>query len=178
MSALLTTALKCAFFPCDLASYTALCLKFCGLPCIEEQTRVWGNLVQIFTSARPPLPEPSLTGKTERVSVGSATKSWTSLLVIPGPPTEVDITGFPSCLEVGAILPQEVVAGGEVFLTLLPQNKGTWPWRSRGWGPHSVTHTMTSSVFGRRSSVLGQEREGVCLSPPTPCLVMWVKRSV
>ena len=109
MSALLTTALKCAFFPCDLASYTALCLKFCGLPCIEEQTRVWGNLVQIFTSARPPLPEPSLTGKTERVSVGSATKSWTSLLVIPGPPTEVDITGFPSCLEVGAILPQEVV---------------------------------------------------------------------
>ena len=113
LSTLLCSALKCAFLTCSLAEYVTLGLELCGLQGgTEEEARVWGNLLLVLEGGRPPLPEPSLTGKSERASVAGATKAWLRLLGEgPVAPQEVDITDFPSCLAVTLTLPESVVAG-------------------------------------------------------------------
>ena len=82
----LSSSLKCAFLSAELKTYAALCLELSGLNCNgaawleEEKKRVWSNFLQVLDTGKAPLPEPSLTAKNERASVGNATKAWTQLL--------------------------------------------------------------------------------------------------
>ena len=109
---LLASALKCAFLCCRLGPYTSLSLELCKLEAGEEG-RVWGNLMLVLLSGKPPLPEPSLTGKSERASVATATKGWIKLLEgeQQGQVEEVDLTGFASCLEITLTLPETATVG-------------------------------------------------------------------
>ena len=110
---LLASALKCAFLCCRLGPYTALSLELCKLEAGEEG-RVWGNLMLVLLSGKPPLPEPSLTGKSERASVATATKGWIKLLEGEQQgqqEEEVDLTGFASCLEITLTLPETATVG-------------------------------------------------------------------
>ena len=114
LATLLGSALKCAFLCCHLSTYIALSLELCALDtAAEERARVWSNLLQVLQTARPPLPEPSLTGKSERASVATATKAWLKLLgeVGGGELEQVDITDFSSCLAVTLNLPETANAG-------------------------------------------------------------------
>ena len=111
LATLLASALKCAFLCCRLGPYTALSLELCRLEAGEEG-RVWGNLMLVMLSGKPPLPEPSLTGKSERASVATATKSWIKLLEgEQQSQEEVDLTGFNSCLKVTLTLPETATVG-------------------------------------------------------------------
>jgi len=126
---LLSTSLKCSFLCCNLATYSSICLELCGLPSNaatwmeEEQTRVWRNFLLLLESGKPPLPEPSLTAKYERASVGSATKSWTSILSTKQE-EEVDISSFSACVDVSAELPYCVKADQEMIVKLSLRNLG------------------------------------------------------
>jgi len=137
----LAIALKCSFLSCDMSSYCALCLELCGLPVSgvswlqEEQKRVWGNLLQILETSKAPLPEPSLTAKSERASVGTATKVWTQLLGQSNI-EEIDITNFDSCVDVIAQMPQSVKSDEEVSVIL--------KLRYRGYGQISVKNIQCS----------------------------------
>ena len=108
---LLASALKCAFLCCRLGPYTAISLELCKLEAGEEG-RVWGNLMLVLLSGKPPLPEPSLTGKSERASVATATKGWIKLLENEQKDVEeVDLTDFASCLEITLTLPETATVG-------------------------------------------------------------------
>ena len=109
---ILASALKCAFLCCRLGPYTAISLELCKLECGEEG-RVWGNLMLVLLSGKPPLPEPSLTGKSERASVATATKGWIKLLEgeKQGEEEEVDLSGFASCLDITLTLPETATVG-------------------------------------------------------------------
>jgi len=126
---LLSTSLKCSFLSCNLATYFSICLELCALPreasswMIEEQRRVWSNFLLLLESGRPPLPEPSLTAKYERASVGAATKSWASILA-KGQQEVVDITSFTSCVDVSVELPSNVKADQEISVKLYMRNLG------------------------------------------------------
>jgi len=126
---LLSTSLKCSFLSCNFSTYSSLCLEVCGLPKYaapwieEEQTRIWGNFQLLLESGRPPLPEPSLTAKYERASVGTATKSWASMLS-KSQQEVVDISGFPSCVDVSVVLPNVVKADQEINVALCLKNIG------------------------------------------------------
>merc|ERR1719495_2058918 len=107
---LLASALKCAFLCCRLGPYSAISLELCKLEAAEEG-RVWGNLMLVLLSGKPPLPEPSLTGKSERASVANATKGWIKLLEGDQEAVEeVDLTGFASCLDITLTLPETATA--------------------------------------------------------------------
>ena len=112
LATLLASALKCAFLCCRLSPYTAISLELCRLEAGEEG-RVWGNLMLVLLSGKPPLPEPSLTGKSERASVANATKGWIKLLEgeQQSAVEEVDLTDFASCLEVTLTLPETATVG-------------------------------------------------------------------
>jgi len=120
---LLSTSLKCSFLSCNLNSYFSLSLELCGLRSEastwmeDEQKRVWSNVLLILDSGRPPLPEPSLTAKHERASVGSATKSWTSLLDNTQNES-VDISEYSSCVDLSVVMPENVDAGQTVSLKI------------------------------------------------------------
>jgi len=126
---LLSTSLKCSFLSCNLATYSCLCLELCGLPkgaaswMAEEQRRVWSNFLLLLQSGRPPLPEPSLTAKYERASVGSATKGWGSILA-KNQQEEVDISNFLSCVDVSVVLPVSVKSDQEIIMKLVLSNLG------------------------------------------------------
>jgi len=126
---LLSTSLKCSFLSCNFSTYSSLCLEVCGLPKYaapwieEEQTRIWGNFQLLLESGRPPLPEPSLTAKYERASVGTATKSWASMLS-KSQQEVVDISGFTSCVDVSVVLPNVVKADQEINVALCLKNTG------------------------------------------------------
>ena len=116
---LLASALKCAFLCCRLGPYSAISLELCKLEAAEEG-RVWGNLMLVLLSGKPPLPEPSLTGKSERASVANATKGWIKLLEGDQQDLEeVDLTGFASCLDITLTLPETAtvreVSNSEAF---------------------------------------------------------------
>jgi len=126
---LLSTSLKCSFLSCNFSIYSSLCLEVCGLPkdaapwIEEEQRRVWGNFLLLLESGRPPLPEPSLTAKYERASVGTATKSWSGILSNKQEEV-VDISGFTSCVDVSVVLPNVVKADQEISVKLNMRNLG------------------------------------------------------
>jgi len=126
---LLSTSLKCSFLSCNFSIYSSLCLEVCGLPkdaapwIEEEQTRIWGNFQLLLESGRPPLPEPSLTAKYERASVGTATKSWASILS-KSQQDVVDISGFLSCIDVSVVLPNIVKADQDISVRLSLKNIG------------------------------------------------------
>ena len=126
---LLSTSLKCSFLSCNFSIYSSLCLEMCGLPkdaapwIEEEQTRIWGNFQLLLESGRPPLPEPSLTAKYERASVGTATKSWASILS-KSQQDVVDISGFLSCIDVSVVLPNIVKADQDISVRLSLKNIG------------------------------------------------------
>ena len=125
----LSTALKCAFLSCDLNVYATLCLELCGLPSSgaswmeDEQKRVWSNLLQVMEAGKPPLPEPSLTAKSERASVGNATKNWTTLLS-QNQNEEINITEFDSCFDVIAQMPSSIKSNEEVKVKLRIKYQG------------------------------------------------------
>ena len=104
--------LKSAFLCCRLGPYTAISLELCKLESGEEG-RVWGNLMLVLLSGKPPLPEPSPTGKSERASVATATKGWIKLLEgeKQGEEEEVDLSGFASCLDITLTLPETATVG-------------------------------------------------------------------
>ena len=120
----LSSALKCAFLSSDLKTYAALCLELSGLNCNgaawmgDEKKRVWSNFLQILDSGKAPLPEPSLTAKSERASVGNATKTWTQLLGVDQK-MEIDITEFHSCLEVSVQLPATAKSNEEISVMVI-----------------------------------------------------------
>ena len=74
----LLKAIKCAFLIINVELYLSLCLDLLG-PGAEcsgtEKERIEQNLFLVL-DMKPPLPEPSLTGKNERASVGQAAKLW------------------------------------------------------------------------------------------------------
>jgi len=74
----LLRAVKCAFLTSDIATYIRLCLDLTSPK--SECTRVDKLRIEqnfwLVLDLKPPLPEPSLTGKNERASVGLATKNW------------------------------------------------------------------------------------------------------
>jgi len=119
---LLASALKCAFLCCRLGPYSAISLELCKLEAAEEG-RVWGNLMLVLLSGKPPLPEPSLTGKSERASVANATKGWIKLLEGDQEAVEeVDLTGFASCLDITLTLPETATVGEELLVRLMVSN--------------------------------------------------------
>eukprot|EP00092_Neocalanus_flemingeri_P018363 GFUD01019872.1.p1 GENE.GFUD01019872.1~~GFUD01019872.1.p1 ORF type:complete len:1115 (+),score=430.62 GFUD01019872.1:234-3578(+) len=126
---LLSTSLKCSFLSCNLSIYSALCLELCGLPrgaatwMTEEQRRVWSNFLLVLESGRPPLPEPSLTAKYERASVGAATKGWATILA-KDQQEEVDISSFLSCVDVSVLLPGSVKSDQQISVRLVLSNLG------------------------------------------------------
>ena len=125
----LSSALKCSFLSADLPSYVSLCLELAGLPSsaaswmAEEQRRVWANLLQLVETGKPPLPEPSLTAKSERASVGAATKDWSALLAADIR-EEIDISSFHSCLDVTVQLPPAVRSDQELAVNIALSYKG------------------------------------------------------
>ena len=78
-AATLLKAIKCAFLTIQVEVYVNLCLDLTGpeadCPAAGDKQRVEQNLFLVLKLA-PPLPEPSLTGKSERASVGLAAKGW------------------------------------------------------------------------------------------------------
>eukprot|EP00090_Calanus_glacialis_P046275 TRINITY_DN9003_c0_g1_i1.p1 TRINITY_DN9003_c0_g1~~TRINITY_DN9003_c0_g1_i1.p1 ORF type:complete len:1113 (-),score=443.03 TRINITY_DN9003_c0_g1_i1:88-3426(-) len=126
---LLSTSLKCSFLSCNLNTYFSICLELCGLPkdaspwMGEEQRRIWSNFLLLLESGRPPLPEPSLTAKYERASVGSATKGWATILA-KEQQEEVDISSFSSGVDVSVMLPSSVKADQEITVRLVLSNLG------------------------------------------------------
>jgi len=126
---LLSTSLKCSFLSCNMSIYSSLCLELCGLPkeaaswMVEEQKRVWSNFLLLLESGRPPLPEPSLTAKNERASVGIATKGWGNILA-KEQQEEVDISCFTSSVDVSAVLPSNVKSDQDVLVKLVLCNSG------------------------------------------------------
>ena len=125
----LSSALKCAFLSADLQIYAALCLELSGLSSNgaawleDEKKRVWSNFLQILDSGKAPLPEPSLTAKSERASVGNATKAWTQLLSTDQK-MDIDVTSFQSCLDVSVQLPPSAKANEEIIASLTVEFRG------------------------------------------------------
>jgi len=78
----LLRAMKCAFLTTNVMTYVKLCLDLTN-PSSEcttaDKLRIEQNLWLVL-DLKPPLPEPSLTGKSERASVGLAAKSWKARL--------------------------------------------------------------------------------------------------
>ena len=89
----------------------------------DEQKRVWSNLLQVLEAGKPPLPEPSLTAKSERASVGNATKNWTTLLS-QNQTEEINITEFDSCIDVIAQMPSSIKSNEEVKVKLRIKYQG------------------------------------------------------
>ena len=125
----LSSSLKCAFLSADLKTYAALCLELSGLKCngstwlADEIKRVWSNFLQILDSGKAPLPEPSLTAKSERASVGNATKAWTQLLSTDQK-MEIDISAFNSCIDVSVQLPPTAKANEEITARVSVEFRG------------------------------------------------------
>ena len=125
----LSSSLKCAFLSADLKTYAALCLELCGLNCNgaawleDEKKRVWSNFLQVLDTGKAPLPEPSLTAKSERASVGNATKAWTQLLS-NDQKLDIDISAFHSCLDVSVQLPPTAKANEEITARVTVQFRG------------------------------------------------------
>ena len=60
----------------------------------EEKLRVCTNLsLMLDDDGRPPLPEPSLTAKSERASVGAAAQQWANFVKQEGQ-FSVDVSQF------------------------------------------------------------------------------------
>ena len=122
LATLLASALKCAFLCCRLGPYTALSLELCKLEA-QEEGRVWGNLMLVLLNGKPPLPEPSLTGKSERASVATATKNWIRLLEGEQQGLEsVDLSGYASCLDITLTLPVAAIVGEVNYETFLKEH--------------------------------------------------------
>ena len=120
----LSLALKCSFLTCDISIYSTLCLELCGLTVssswmLEEQKRVWSNFLQIVEGCKAPPPEPSMTAKSERASVGQATKTWNQLLTESHQAPMVDISSFSSCLDVCVEMSSSVELGQEMSVSVV-----------------------------------------------------------
>ena len=154
----LSTALKCAFLSCALPTYLQLCLELCGLPgraaiwLPGEQKRVWANLLLVLEQGRPPLPEPSLTGKAERAGVGLASKQWTGLLgSSQTTQLELDMTGVEAGLVARVSLPPAARADHPVPVTLSLTN--------RGWGAVTVRAARCQLTAGQAWDWTGPPEE-------------------
>jgi len=82
-TACLLKAIKCAFLIVNVETYLSLCLYLTSKnsECNDsEKKRVEQNFLLVVDESKPPLPEPSLTGKSERALVGQATKMWKTKL--------------------------------------------------------------------------------------------------
>jgi len=125
LSSLLHTSLKCSYLASHLPSYTADSLELVTTQGVtpSEVTRVWANISSILNTGKPPLPEPSLTAKSERASVGAATKAWTQLLEGSFSP-EVDVTGRDLALQFSLNIDGSVEVGSEAWIHLLIRNRG------------------------------------------------------
>jgi len=77
-AATLLKAIKCAFLTINVEVYVNLCLDLISPESessLADKQRIEQNLFLVL-HLKPPLPEPSLTGKSERASVGQAAKNW------------------------------------------------------------------------------------------------------
>ena len=84
---------------------------------------MWGNLMLVLLNGKPPLPEPSLTGKSERASVATATKNWIRLLEGEQQGLEsVDLSGYASCLDITLTLPEAAIVGEVNYETFLKEH--------------------------------------------------------
>ncbi len=110
-AAAMLRALKCAFLTVQVEAYLGLCLELAAGPALEpERARIRQNLYLVM-EGKAPLPEPSLTAKSERAAVGEASQRWGDVLAaLPGP-LQVDISLFPSLLEVTLLLPPAAKVG-------------------------------------------------------------------
>jgi len=122
-AAALLKALKCAFLTMQVESYLGLCLELSAGPaCPEaERARIRQNLYLVL-EGKAPLPEPSLTGKSERAAVGEASRLWADVLAAQAGSVTVDMSDFSSLLEVSMLLPPVAKVGEPLTLVLSLRN--------------------------------------------------------
>ena len=122
-TATLLKAIKCAFLTINLETYIQLCLDLTSVEseCSPtDKLRIEQNLFLVM-DLKPPLPEPSLTGKSERASVGQAAKLWKDKLESVGEIC-VTIPMVNSSINIIPNLPQSSKIGDSIKLTLDVRN--------------------------------------------------------
>ena len=123
-TAVLLKALKCAFLTMNVGGYLGLCLELAGpdSTCPEaEKARIRQNLYLVL-DLKVPLPEPSLTTKSERAAVGQASRSWRDTLDGLPDPVTVDTSSFRSLIEVSLAMPPSAKVGEAFSLVVCLRN--------------------------------------------------------
>lgn len=127
LATLLQKALRCAYLTANIAEYAQLCLELAGPESQaekEERERVWTNLSLLTEGeGKSPWPEPNLTGKSERASVGLAAQHWAKA-VKDGGIFQVDIKQFRSCIGIEVVLESEVKVGDKLTMEVIVTNHG------------------------------------------------------
>ena len=122
-TATLLKAIKCAFLTINLEIYIQLCLDLTSFQseCSStDKLRIEQNLFLVM-DLKPPLPEPSLTGKSERASVGQAAKAWKDKLESVGD-IFVSLPALDSSINVIPTLPKTSKIGDKIYLNLMLSN--------------------------------------------------------
>ncbi len=124
-AAAMLRALKCAFLTVQVEAYLGLCLELAAGQHASspepERARIRQNLYLVM-EGKAPLPEPSLTAKSERAAVGEASQRWGDVLAALPAPLQVDISLFSSLLEVKLLLPPAAKVGESLALVLSLRN--------------------------------------------------------
>ncbi len=122
-AAAMLRALKCAFLTVQVEAYLGLCLELAAGPASTEpeRARIRQNLYLVM-EGKAPLPEPSLTAKSERAAVGEASQRWGDVLAALAAPLQVDISLSSSLLEVKLLLPPAAKVGESLTLVLSLRN--------------------------------------------------------
>jgi hypothetical protein len=122
-AAAMLRALKCAFLTVQVEAYLGLCLELAAGPASPEpeRARIRQNLYLVM-EGKAPLPEPSLTAKSERAAVGEASQRWGDMLAALPAPLQVDISLFSSLLEVKLLLPPAAKVGESLAFILSLRN--------------------------------------------------------
>jgi len=122
-TACLLKAIKCAFLIVNIEIYLSLCLHLSSKDseCNDsEKKRIEQNFLLVVNEGKPPLPEPSLTGKSERALVGQATKMWKNQLEEGNKNRDVLYVPVPahSSLDARPTMPRDTRLGDPLQLTV------------------------------------------------------------
>ena len=112
--------MKCAFLVVNTEQYLNLCLALISSEseCNEsEKQRIEQNFYLVL-EGKPPLPEPSLTGKSERALVGQATKLWKENLDSSGDRIYINIPSCGSAVDLCPSMPKDARLGENINIDI------------------------------------------------------------